>query len=377
VLRESKKMIKMIKMNSYVSSGGENTGVANAKVIQMYGNKKKRVASYGDMIYSIIKSLNKASGNLLDEKQRKEYKTGLLQRAIIVLLKKIYNLKIIVDKKVRSLRIRTLIPGEVAFKYRTIIFVSNLKSIMYNKRSKEFFFNKISLNKVFENNTKKREVLKQKQRIILRGVKKKVIKRYYNRSNYNLGKDKLTTIGKAALEKLISFPVNVVETVGKKIIEISKYNDTMTKKNVSTEYKIQNNLSNKQMGKNIESANIKEYQHRGIVEAVNEDNESVELTCFTPITSKSTHPININYNDKEKFILIKTEKDSIINNKLPTISMQQPIKIDEGFTINNISLVITPIAKKIKLNENNVYKLQKGLVKELQEKKGEFMELVG
>lgn len=32
-------------MNSYIYCV-DNTGVANAKVIQMYGNKKKRVASY-------------------------------------------------------------------------------------------------------------------------------------------------------------------------------------------------------------------------------------------------------------------------------------------------------------------------------------------
>ena len=59
-------------MNSYVYCV-DNTGVANAKVIQMYGNKKKRVASYGDMVYIVVKSLDKSSGNLLDEKQRKKY----------------------------------------------------------------------------------------------------------------------------------------------------------------------------------------------------------------------------------------------------------------------------------------------------------------
>ena len=59
-------------MNSYVYCV-DNTGVANAKVIQMYGNKNKRVASYGDMVYIVVKSLDKSSGNLLDEKQRKKY----------------------------------------------------------------------------------------------------------------------------------------------------------------------------------------------------------------------------------------------------------------------------------------------------------------
>lgn len=28
----------------------------------MYGNKKKRVASYGDMVYVVVKSLDKSSG---------------------------------------------------------------------------------------------------------------------------------------------------------------------------------------------------------------------------------------------------------------------------------------------------------------------------
>ena len=74
-------------MNSYVYCV-DSTGVANAKVIQMYGNRNKRVASYGDMIYIVVKSLDKSSGNLLDEKQRKKYKKGSLHRAIIVHTKK-------------------------------------------------------------------------------------------------------------------------------------------------------------------------------------------------------------------------------------------------------------------------------------------------
>ena len=129
----------MIKMNSYVYCV-DNTGVANAKVIQMYGNKNKRVASYGDMVYIVVKSLDKSSGNLLDEKQRKKYKKGSLHRAIIVHIKKKIkrvdntwfwfnsNSMVIVDKKGRPLsrRIRSLIPREVAFKYPTIASVSSL-----------------------------------------------------------------------------------------------------------------------------------------------------------------------------------------------------------------------------------------------------------
>jgi len=76
-------------MNSYVYCV-DSTGVANAKVIQMYGNavKSKRVASYGDMVYVVVKSLDKSSGNLKDEKQRKKFKRGTLHRAIIVHTKK-------------------------------------------------------------------------------------------------------------------------------------------------------------------------------------------------------------------------------------------------------------------------------------------------
>jgi ribosomal protein L14 len=64
------------------------TGVANAKVIQIYGNFKKRVATYGDMVYVVVKSLDKSSGNLLDDKQRKKYRKGTLHRAVIVHTKK-------------------------------------------------------------------------------------------------------------------------------------------------------------------------------------------------------------------------------------------------------------------------------------------------
>jgi ribosomal protein L14 len=59
-------------MNSYVYCV-DYRGVANAKVILTYGNKNKRVASYRDMIYIVIKSLDKSSENLLDEKQRKKF----------------------------------------------------------------------------------------------------------------------------------------------------------------------------------------------------------------------------------------------------------------------------------------------------------------
>jgi large subunit ribosomal protein L14 len=77
----------MIKMNSMVYCV-DNTGVANAKVIQMYGNRNKRVASYGDMVYIVVKSLDKSSGNLLDEKQKKKFRKGSLHRAVIVHTKK-------------------------------------------------------------------------------------------------------------------------------------------------------------------------------------------------------------------------------------------------------------------------------------------------
>jgi ribosomal protein L14 len=70
-------------MNSYVYCV-DNTGVANVKVIQCYGNKYKRVASYGDMVYVVVKSLDRSSGNLKDEKQRKKFRKGTLHRAIIV-----------------------------------------------------------------------------------------------------------------------------------------------------------------------------------------------------------------------------------------------------------------------------------------------------
>lgn len=77
----------------------DSTGVANAKVIQIYGNMKKRVATYGDMIYVVVKSLDKSSGNLLDEKQRKKFRKGTLHRAIIVHTKKKFRIYMLYFKK--------------------------------------------------------------------------------------------------------------------------------------------------------------------------------------------------------------------------------------------------------------------------------------
>ena len=126
-------------MNSYVYCV-DNTGVANAKVIQVYGNKKRRVASYGDMVYIVVKSLDRSSGNLLDEKQRKKFQKGTVHKAVVVHTKKKVrridntwmwfnsNSVVIVDKKGRpqAKRIRSAIPREIADKYPTIASISSL-----------------------------------------------------------------------------------------------------------------------------------------------------------------------------------------------------------------------------------------------------------
>jgi large subunit ribosomal protein L14 len=77
----------MIKMNSYVYCV-DNTGVAFAKAFQIFGNKDKRVATYGDKVFIVVKSLDRSSGNLLDEKQRKKFKKGTIHRAVVVHTKK-------------------------------------------------------------------------------------------------------------------------------------------------------------------------------------------------------------------------------------------------------------------------------------------------
>jgi len=77
----------MIKMNSYVYCV-DNTGVAYAKVFQILGNKYKRVASYGDMVWVIVKSWDRSSGTLEDDKLKKRFRRGSIHRAIIVHTKK-------------------------------------------------------------------------------------------------------------------------------------------------------------------------------------------------------------------------------------------------------------------------------------------------
>lgn len=74
-------------MNSYVYCV-DNTGVAYAKAFQILGNKNKRVASYGDRVFIVVKSLDRSSGNLLDEKQKKKFQKGTIHRAVIVQTKK-------------------------------------------------------------------------------------------------------------------------------------------------------------------------------------------------------------------------------------------------------------------------------------------------
>jgi len=77
----------MIKMNSYVYCV-DNTGVAYVKVFQILGNKYKRVASYGDMVWVIVKSWDRSSGTLEDDKLKKRFRRGSIHRAIIVHTKK-------------------------------------------------------------------------------------------------------------------------------------------------------------------------------------------------------------------------------------------------------------------------------------------------
>jgi len=87
-----------------------------------------------------------------------------------------------------------------------------VKNLSYKFRVKEvgFFINllyKKFLNVVFENTYKKLQlenVLKQRKNVILRSViKKKVVKRYYTKSSYNLVKEKITDIAKLVENALI------------------------------------------------------------------------------------------------------------------------------------------------------------------------------
>jgi len=233
----------MIKMNSYIYCV-DNTGVANAKVIQMYGNKKKRVASYRDMVYVVIKSLDKSSGNLLDEKQRKKYKKGSLHRAIIVHTKrvdkiwKLYkkNLIVIVEKvRILSRRIRTLIPREVAFKYPTITSVSSGAII----------------------------------------VPKKVIKRYYTKSSYNLVK--ITDIAK------------LLGSVGQKFFYL--FNSNVSK--------VLSEKMNSQVKNDLNKGFVKEVKING-----------ADLTYFETIIKTANHKIDFELSNEEMVLLEKKKRRS-------------------------------------------------------------------
>jgi ribosomal protein L14 len=76
----------MIKMNSFVNCV-DNTGVADVKIIQVFGNKNKREALYGDRVFIVVKSWDRSSKSLTDEKQRKKFRKGSMHRGIIVHLK--------------------------------------------------------------------------------------------------------------------------------------------------------------------------------------------------------------------------------------------------------------------------------------------------
>jgi len=129
----------MIKMNSYVRCG-DNKGVADVKVIQVFGNKNKREAKYGDKVYIVVKSWDRSSGSLTDEKQRKKFRRGSLHKAVIVHLKKKVkrvdstwmwfnsNSIVLIDKKGKPLakRIKAPIPKEIALQYPTIASISSI-----------------------------------------------------------------------------------------------------------------------------------------------------------------------------------------------------------------------------------------------------------
>lgn len=77
----------MIYINSHVFCV-DNTGVYRVKVISIYGNKRRRVAKIGDMVYVVVKSWDRSSGTLVEDKLKKKYKKGSLHRAIVVHTKK-------------------------------------------------------------------------------------------------------------------------------------------------------------------------------------------------------------------------------------------------------------------------------------------------
>jgi hypothetical protein len=81
---------------------------------------------------------------------------------------------------------------------------------------------------------------------------------------------------------------------------------------------------------------------------------------------------------QEEYALIKEKGGKLIVPTLNVLPGNEPLKVSDDFTIINKGIVIVPvITTKIQLDKNNVIELQKGLVKDLQERKEGFMETVG
>lgn len=129
----------MVNINSFVNCI-DNTGVNVVKIISIYGNKKTRVASIGDVVCIVVKSWNRISKTLVEDKLKKKYRRGSIHKGVIVHTRKKVrrenltwmwfdkNSIVLVDKKRKPLarRIKSVIPKEIADKYPTIASISSL-----------------------------------------------------------------------------------------------------------------------------------------------------------------------------------------------------------------------------------------------------------
>ena len=202
---------------------------------------------------------------------------------------------------------------------------------------------------------------------------KKRIKRYYSKSNINLVKIVVnsTRIVNAVKDSITFIPKWISDT----------YNNTVTKGNVFNLLKKQKNTTNSKTENILNSGGelrISEYHHRGIVKGVEVNKDDVNLTYFDPLTSKETHKIDLNISDELQKLLDEKGFKSII----ATLNMSKDnksVNLEENFSFYYKSAITKSVidTKKIKLDEKNVIKMQKGLGIYLQERTDEFMAVIG
>jgi hypothetical protein len=224
-----------------------------------------------------------------------------------------------------------------------------------------YYYNNNFLNNYFYFKEKKKHLIKNKYRIR--------IKRFYRTSSINLGKiNNSLKIG----EKIITYSEELTKSI------FNLVTDKLTNENVSKLIKTQYDLTNKQLLDNLKKKKIDKIalKHKGIIEGISNKNEDINLEIFSTATSQDNHVINLNVTIEEnKLIASKGIVPKLPIHKMPN---KEIIILKDNFELKGKSMIKNILLEnKIRITEKNINDLPQGLIKEINGRDKEIMELIG